>query len=76
MASNNIKEFEVIEGNIKAVKDTGDFGGPNMWNLHVMNTKGWWESVQWMGVYNIQKFFKTKLPEYQEQEQTTRYKLA
>jgi len=76
MASNNIKEFEVTEGNIKAVKDTGDFGGPNKWHLHVKNTSGWWESVQWMSLYSIQKFFKTKLPEYQEQEQTTRYKLA
>ena len=76
MASNNIKDCEIIEGNLKAVKDTGTFGGPNMWNLHVKNTNGWWESVQWMGVYSIQKFFKTKLPEYQEQEQPTRYKLA
>jgi hypothetical protein len=65
---NKIKDFEVIEGNIKAVKDTGDFGGPNMWNLHVKNTDGWWQSVQWMGAYNIQRFFKTKLPIYKETE--------
>ena len=65
---NNIEYFEVIEGNIKAVKDTGDFGGPNMWNLHVKNTDGWWQSVQWMGVYNIQRFFQTKLPVYKEIE--------
>ena len=76
MASNNIKDCEIIEGNLKAVKDTGDFGGPNMWHLHIKTNDGWWESVQWMGVYKIQKFFKTKLPEYQEEEQPPRYKLV
>ena len=60
-------EFEVIEeGNLKAVKDTNDFGGPNMWNLHVKTTKGFWDSVQWMSVGNIQPFFKTVLTRYTE----------
>lgn len=61
-----IDYFEVIEGNIKAEKDTNLFGGPNMWHLHIKNNNGWFERVQWMGLYNIQRFFTTKLPEYPE----------
>jgi len=62
-----IKPFEVIEGNLKAVKDTSDFGGSNMWRLHIKETNGWWsDSVQWMGVSKIQAFFKEKLPTYKE----------
>jgi len=34
-----IEYFEVIEGNIKAEKCTGDFGGPNMWKLCIKNVK-------------------------------------
>jgi hypothetical protein len=73
---NNIKYQEVIEGNLKAEKCTGDFGGPNKWNLLVMNNRGWWESVQWMDVYRIQEFFKTKLPIYKEVEIKTKYELV
>ena len=63
---NGIEYFEVIEGNIKAEKCTGDFGGPNMWNLCVKTNNGWYESVQWMHVSKIQKFFETVLPVYEE----------
>lgn len=69
-----IEYCEVVEGNIKAVKDTGDFGGPNMWRLHVKTNNGWFESVQWMGVHNIQRFFTTKLPVYKEIS-STKYQL-
>lgn len=64
---NTIKPFEVIEENLKAVKDTDDFGGPNMWRLHIKETNGWWsDSVQWMSLWKIQSFFKEKLPVYNE----------
>ena len=61
-----IKHEEIIEGNIKAVKDTEYFGGPNMWHLHIKTNNGWFESVQWMGVHTIQRFFTTKLPVYKD----------
>ena len=73
---NNIKYHQIIEGNLQADKCTGDFGGPNMWNLLVMNNNGYWESVQWMDVSRIQMFFKTKLPRYKEVEQEVTYELA
>jgi hypothetical protein len=74
---NNIQYFEIIEGNLKAEKDTGDFGGPNMWKLFVKTTKGRWKNIQWMGVYSIQELFNAKLPVYEEQTQSeTKYKLA
>jgi len=58
-------EYTVIEeGNLKATKDTDDFGGVNMWNLHVRDVNGRWKSVQWMGVEKTQSFFKEKLPRY------------
>lgn len=69
-----IKYCEIIENNLKAEKDTGDFGGPNMWRLHVKNRDGWFENVQWMDVYRIQKFFTTKLPVYKEVS-STKYEL-
>ena len=69
-----IQYFEAIEGNLKAEKCTGDFGGPNMWNLRIKNNNGWYEKVQWMDVSNIQKFFRTKLPVY-NQESSPRYSL-
>jgi hypothetical protein len=71
---NGIQDHEAIEGNLKAVKDTSDFGGPNMWRLHVKNTKGRWESVQWMHVSKIKHFFNRELPVYQETI-STNYKL-
>jgi hypothetical protein len=64
-----IEYFEVVEGNIKAEKCTGDFGGPNMWKLcikNVKNNRGWYKQVQWMDVSNIQEFFETVLPVYEE----------
>lgn len=65
--TNNIKPYEVIEGNLKAVKDTSDFGGANMWNLKIKELSGYWsDSVQWMDVQRIQPFFKEKLPMYKE----------
>lgn len=61
-----IEYCEVVEGNIKAVKDTEYFGGPNMWHLHIKTNNDWFERVQWMGVHDIQRFFITKLPVYKE----------
>lgn len=69
-----IPYYEVIEGNIKAVKDVELFGGPNQWRLHIRTADGWFEPVQWMGVHSIQRFFSTKLPVYQEIS-STKYKL-
>ena len=69
--NSGIKYFEVVEGNIKAEKCTGSFGGPNMWNLCVKNNNGCYESVQWMDVNNIQKFFKTQLPVYEGKTNST-----
>ena len=71
---NGIEYFEVIEGNLKAEKCTGGFGGPNMWNLCVKNNRGWYKQVQWMNIYNIQEFFKTQLPVYEETSNSV-YKL-
>jgi hypothetical protein len=56
-----IEEFEVTEGNLKAVKDTSGFGGKNKWKLEILTPKG-----QWMSVGNIQEFFKANLPTYEE----------
>ena len=71
-----IKYQEIIEGNLKATKDTSDFGGPNQWNLCVKDVRGYWDSVQWMNVHHIQDFFKTKLPVYKEQKKEVKYELA
>lgn len=62
--NNGIKPFEVIEGNLQAVKDTSDWSNENMWTLYIKTTHGYYEHVQWMSVYKIQQFFKTKLPVY------------
>jgi len=61
-----IQPFEVIEGNLKAQKCTDAFGGPNMYRLHIKNTNGYWNYVQFMDVNNIQDYFITKLPKYKE----------
>ena len=61
-----IEKHVIEEGNLRAVKDTGDFGGPNQWHLEVKDATGWFRNVQWMHVSKIQAFFKTPLPEYQE----------
>jgi hypothetical protein len=61
-----IKYESITEGNLMATKDTDDFGGPNMWRLHIKSASGFWEYVQWMDVRNIQVFFNTKLPVYKE----------
>jgi hypothetical protein len=63
---NKITPFEVIEGNLRALKDISDFGGMNMWDLHIKTTNGDWDDIQWMSRYSIQKLFTTKLPEYEE----------
>ena len=56
---------EIIEGNLKAVYDTGgNFNIPNMWALFIRTNRGGWESVQWMGVDRIQELFETKLPKF------------
>ena len=54
-----MKHFEVVEGNLMAVKD---LDRENMWYLHIRNINGGWRSVQWMHVSNIQELFQTKLP--------------
>lgn len=54
-----MNNFDVVEGNLRAVKD---FDRENMWYLHVKNTRGGWESIQWLSVGRIQEFFQTKLP--------------
>ena len=75
--STGIKYEVITEGNLAAVKDTSDFGGPNQWRLHVKTVQGGWESVQWMGVYSIQQFFKTKLTVYKEEsKKKAKYELA
>jgi hypothetical protein len=61
-----INYCEIIENNLKAEKDTDDFGGRNMWRLYVKSKEGRWESVQWMNVHNIKRFFRTELPVYKE----------
>ncbi len=63
---NEIEYFEVIEGNLKAVKCIGYFGGPNMWYLYVETKSGVYKLVQSMHVTNIQEFFETVLPVYEE----------
>jgi len=68
--SNGISNFLVDEGNLRAEKCVDDFGGPNMWRLHVKTSDGYWENVQWMNVYKIQQFFNTKLPVYNEGEKS------
>lgn len=63
-----IQDYEVIEGILKAERDTTDFCGPNMWKLYLRDNEGDWTSVsQWMSVPNIQRFFNTKLPVYKEE---------
>jgi hypothetical protein len=75
-ASNGIKSFSIEEGNVGLTKCLDDFGGPNMWRLHVKTVSGYWEDVQWIGVYKAQQFVKTKLPVYDEKQKQTKYKLA
>ena len=75
--TNTIKPFEVIEGNLKAVKDTSTWAGPNQWHLYVKETSGYWsDSVQWMGVYSIQKLFTKSLPVYRESGVQPNYELV
>ena len=57
-----MKNLEVIEGNLKAVKCSSDFGGPNMWDLYIKTVDGYYNKIQWMGVQRIQELFTTKLP--------------
>ena len=54
-----MNNFNVVEGNLKAVYDVDRV---NMWYLHIKNVNGVWVSVQWMHVSNIQDLFQTKLP--------------
>jgi hypothetical protein len=71
-----IKSHQVTEGNLRAEKSTSDFGGPNKWHLHIKNVNGYWVSVQWMSVGNIQPLFKEKLPVYEEVKSSKKYKLV
>ena len=64
--SNGI-EFEVFtDGHVQVYKDTTLFGGANMWNFYVKNTKGKFIKVQWMDVEKAQLFFNTRLTRYIE----------
>ena len=63
-----IQSYVIEEDYIKAVKDTGNFGGCNMWHLYIKDITGWFRDVQWMSIDNIQPFFKTQLPRYREVE--------
>jgi hypothetical protein len=71
-----IQQHEITEGNLRAVKSTDDFGGPNMWSLYVKDANNIWRSIQWMSVGNIQRLFKTKLPIYKEISEKTKYEIA
>jgi hypothetical protein len=57
-----MKQIEIVEGNLKAIKCSSDFGGPNMWDLYIKNVYGYYEKIQWMGVQRIQELFTTKFP--------------
>jgi hypothetical protein len=75
--NNGIKPFEVVEGNLQAVKDTSDWSDENMWQLYIKSTRGYYERIQWMSVYNIQDLFNTKLPKYEDKSsRSNQYKLA
>ena len=75
--TNTIKPFEVIEGNLKAVKDTSTWAGPNQWHLYVKETSGYWsDSVQWMHRKAIQKMFTKSLPLYRESGVQPNYELV
>lgn len=65
-----IQQFEVTEGNLKAVKDTSGFGNPNMWNLYIKTIKGCWENIQWVPHYTASKFFTSNLPYYNEENKS------
>ena len=49
----------ITEGNLRAVQD---FDSEDMWRLYILNTRGHYDSVQWMYRNNIQPFFKTEIP--------------
>ena len=69
-------EFHVIEeGHVRAVKSQDTFGGCNKWYLHLKDIDGYFRQIQWMDVDNIQQFFKTKLPIY-EQIGTNKFKIV
>ena len=61
-----MNNFDVVEGNLRAVKDNGEFGGKNMWDLYVKNVRGGWEKIQWLSVYRIQELFTFRLPKFEE----------
>jgi len=63
---NEIRDFEVIEGSLKAEKSLNAFGGPNMWYLYVEAKSGAYRLVQAMHVSKIQQFFETVLTVYPE----------
>ena len=64
---NGIEHQVVEEGHVRAVKCTDDFGGENMWDLYVKDANGHFgRRLQWMDVYNVQRFFKTRLPRYEK----------
>ena len=61
---------EIVDGpeNLRVVKDTDIFGGPNKWHLEVKMADGWWESFQWMDVYAAERIIGKTLPKYEEAE--------
>ena len=42
------------------------FGGPNMWQLQILNRFGGWSDTQWMGAGNAQLLLEEKLPVFKE----------
>lgn len=64
--SSGINRQVIEEGHVRAIKDTGTFGGGNMWHLEVKDANGEFENVAWLEVGNVQPFFKQKLPRYKE----------
>ena len=52
--------------NIRLVKDTDVFGGPNMWNLEIQRPDGHFESVQWLSVGNAERITGKTLTQYKE----------
>jgi len=57
-----MKQIEIVEGNLKAIKCSSDFGGPNMWDLYIKTVDGYYNRIQWMSVERIQELFTTKFP--------------
>lgn len=63
---NGINKHIIEEGSFRAIKDTGTFGGCNMWHFQGKDTNGYFRDIQWMSIDNIQCFFNKILPKYKK----------